>query len=438
MSPRAALASTGQRAAMESGGRFDRNRCGPRPGGRHAHLLRGGTPSPILTGPSAFEPLTVASSPPLGVDPRNGLRETTVPLPVGSVACLFTDGLLEARVGDQLFGRERLTAMVGAMDPDEQADDLLEFVIAATDEAADDMAVFVLRPLSGAKVLAPRIETVELDAEDLRLGLGKRFLKACEVPAEDADVALEQARATGRQRRRPDRGDDRRPGCPCERERARLHRSPRSGVARLALAAELGEPVPHGRAHGVEVGAEAVIARDDHNAPVRAALRHAEGVALALHDEHGNLDGVELVLARLLGPAWGVERERQAEHADRTGLRHRPARHPRPGGATADDQRQPAQIAVAQLLDHSNPGRVQLIRRSRRAPSRHQVWLLHEGDAEALAACDLRDRHEVAGRDPPAGSMTEHQRAFRVLGRVKLNPGRAVRRLELEHNGVRG
>jgi hypothetical protein len=58
------------------------------------------------------------------------------------------------------------------------------------------MAVFVLRPTSGAEVLAPRIETVELDAEDLRLGLGKRFLKACAVPEEDADLALEHARAT--------------------------------------------------------------------------------------------------------------------------------------------------------------------------------------------------------------------------------------------------
>ena len=123
-----------------------------------------------------------------------------MPLPAGSVACLFTDGLLEARVGDDLFGRERLTAMVAEMGADEHADDLLEFVIAATDEAADDMAVFVLRPVSGAEVLAPRIETVELDAEDLRLGLGKRFLKACQVPAEDADVALEHARATAADR----------------------------------------------------------------------------------------------------------------------------------------------------------------------------------------------------------------------------------------------
>jgi hypothetical protein len=51
-----------------------------------------------------------------------------------------------------------------------------------------------------------------------------------------------------------------------------------------------------------------VIARHDHHAPGRAAYGHAEGVVLALHDEHGKLHRVELVLAGIagLGPAGGV------------------------------------------------------------------------------------------------------------------------------------
>jgi hypothetical protein len=69
-------------------------------------------------------------------------------------------------------------------------------VTATADEASDDMAVFLLRPVSGAEVPAPRVETVELEADDLDLGLGERFLKACEVPAEEAAIALEHARAT--------------------------------------------------------------------------------------------------------------------------------------------------------------------------------------------------------------------------------------------------
>ena len=96
----------------------------------------------------------MASSPPIGIG-RTGLRETSVPLRTGSVACLFTDGLLEARLGDGLFGRERLTAMVAELGPEEQADALLEFVIAAADEAPDDMAVVLIRPVSGVEV-SPR------------------------------------------------------------------------------------------------------------------------------------------------------------------------------------------------------------------------------------------------------------------------------------------
>jgi hypothetical protein len=51
------------------------------------------------------------------------------------------------------------------------------------------------RPVSGVGVIAPRIETVELDPEDLDRGLGKRFLAAGEVPDEEASSTLAEARA---------------------------------------------------------------------------------------------------------------------------------------------------------------------------------------------------------------------------------------------------
>ncbi len=194
MSPSAALASIGERAA-ESNERLTTVVVAVHdPGAGTLTYSSAGHPPPILTGPGAHEPLTVASSPPIGIG-RTGLRETSVPLRPGSAACMFTDGLLEARVGDGLFGRERLTAMVAELEPEEQADALLEFVIAAADEVPDDMAVFLIRPVSGVEVLAPRIETVELDAHDLDRGLGERFLAACEVPAELAEVSLDEARA---------------------------------------------------------------------------------------------------------------------------------------------------------------------------------------------------------------------------------------------------
>ena len=196
MSPSAALASIGERAAASSERLTTVVVAVHDPAAGTLTYSAAGHPPPILTGPGAHEPLTVASSPPIGVDVRTGLRETSVPLRPGSVACLFTDGLLEARVGDGLFGRERLTAMVAELDPDEQADALLEFVIAAADEVPDDMAVFLIRPVSGVEVLAPRVETVELDADDLERGLGERFLAACEVPADEAANLLDEARAT--------------------------------------------------------------------------------------------------------------------------------------------------------------------------------------------------------------------------------------------------
>ena len=194
MSPSAALATIGEREA-EFGERLTTVVVAVHdPGAGTLTYSAAGHPPPILTGPGAHEPLTVASSPPIGVG-RTGLRETSVPLRTGSVACLFTDGLLEARLGDGLFGRERLTAMVAELDPEEQADTLLEFVIAAADEVPDDMAVLLIRPVSGVQVLAPRIETVELGADDLERGLGERFLAACEVSAEQAALVLDEARA---------------------------------------------------------------------------------------------------------------------------------------------------------------------------------------------------------------------------------------------------
>jgi hypothetical protein len=197
MSPRETLASIGQRAAAESSGRFTTVVVAVHdPAARTFTYSAAGHPPPIVTGPSAYEPLTVASSQPLGVGARTGMRETSVPLAAGSVVCMFTDGLLEARVADGMFGRERLSAMVGELGPDEDADALLDFVITTADDASDDMAVFLLRPVSGAEALAPRVETVELEAEELELGLAERFLAACEVPGEDAAIAVEHARAT--------------------------------------------------------------------------------------------------------------------------------------------------------------------------------------------------------------------------------------------------
>jgi hypothetical protein len=150
-----------------------------------------GHPPPILVGPPAHEPVTVCSAPPIGVGERTGVRQTTVTLPAGAIACFFTDGLAEARVDGDLFGRERLAALIEELNGDVTAEALLESIRAEVHHIPDDMAACVLRPVVGQAASAAepleRIEELELregGERDLR-----HFLAACGVaPVEIGDL----------------------------------------------------------------------------------------------------------------------------------------------------------------------------------------------------------------------------------------------------------
>jgi len=200
LSPRAALAEVGRRAPAWLNGRLTTVVVAVHdPVAGTLTYATAGHPAPIVAGPAAVEPITVCGSPPLGVDVPTGLRETVLPLPPGSVACFFTDGLLEARAGDGMVGRERLAELVAELGPDDGADALLALVVDEADAAPDDMAVCLLRPVTGQPVLlSDRIEVLELEAGDLASGVAQRFLEACQVPKAEIEATLDQAAAAVR------------------------------------------------------------------------------------------------------------------------------------------------------------------------------------------------------------------------------------------------
>lgn len=155
-----------------------------------------GHPAPIVVGPEPHHPVTAGSSPPIGVGVPTGLRQTTVPLVPGAVACLFTDGLMDARVAGGILGRGRLEELLREMGDDASARQLIERVSQESRVLSDDIAAVVVSPTDGA-VTAPqfRTEQLELSSRELEGPIAHRFLECCGVPRADADAAVEKARA---------------------------------------------------------------------------------------------------------------------------------------------------------------------------------------------------------------------------------------------------
>ena len=156
-----------------------------------------GHPPPLVTGSSAFDPVTALSSPPIGAGLPTGMRQTTLHLPGDAVACFFTDGLIEAKEGDGLVGREKLADMLADLGPRATAQGVIDAVAFYADSTPDDMAACVLRPdpAGAADHVPDRLEEVELNALDLAGDRVERFLAACAVAPEDAAAALKAVEA---------------------------------------------------------------------------------------------------------------------------------------------------------------------------------------------------------------------------------------------------
>jgi Stage II sporulation protein E (SpoIIE) len=155
-----------------------------------------GHPAPLVVGPQPHEPVTAGSSPPIGVGVRTGLRQTTVPLVSGSVAAMFTDGLLEARTEGGLLGRERLAELLEGLGDEATARRLVESVGDVARVMSDDIAAVVIQPTNAATAGLFRTEQLELTSRELETDVAERFLEACRVAPADVEAALYDARMT--------------------------------------------------------------------------------------------------------------------------------------------------------------------------------------------------------------------------------------------------
>jgi hypothetical protein len=153
-----------------------------------------GHPAPLVLGPKPHEPFTAGSSPPIGVGVRTGLRQTTVPLVSGSVAAMFTDGLLEARTEGGLLGRERLAELLEELGEDATARGLVQAVGSVSRVMSDDIAAVVIQPTNAATAGLFRTEQLELTARELETDIAERFLEACGVAPADLESAPYDAR----------------------------------------------------------------------------------------------------------------------------------------------------------------------------------------------------------------------------------------------------
>jgi hypothetical protein len=149
-----------------------------------------GHPPPIMLGPAAHRPVSVAS-PALGWGEPTGRRQTTVPFAEGAEACFFSDGVTEVRMREGLLGREQLMEEVEHSD---SAAELLERVQQRASAIRDDMAACIAQARAGTAISEVRVEEFEVHMRHLEAGQGKRFLTECGVSAENASSTLAHAR----------------------------------------------------------------------------------------------------------------------------------------------------------------------------------------------------------------------------------------------------
>jgi serine phosphatase RsbU (regulator of sigma subunit) len=115
------------------------------------HLANAGLTPPLVRRRDGTCELVTEGGLVLGVSDDAEYRDVCVPLMAGDLALLYTDGLTEARRGDEMFGLERVRRVLNA-NAHRRARDVLAALLAAVREWAepplDDLTVLVLKQLA--------------------------------------------------------------------------------------------------------------------------------------------------------------------------------------------------------------------------------------------------------------------------------------------------
>jgi hypothetical protein len=192
LEPRAALALAGQVLTEAGHERYVTVVVGLfEPAAGELTYATAGHPTPMIVG--SFEPPAISTCPALSCGLPTGRRQTTVSLAAGAEVCFFSDGLVEARVREGLFGRERLREMLPSLGREPDAAELLGSIREEADSCPDDMAACIVIPEAEATRGAVYREELEADAEALAEGHAQSFLEAFELSAGEIHDALEIA-----------------------------------------------------------------------------------------------------------------------------------------------------------------------------------------------------------------------------------------------------
>jgi serine phosphatase RsbU (regulator of sigma subunit) len=106
-----------------------------------------GHPEPRLVLPDGTVEAIVSPGIALGIEPAQEFSEVRLPLPVGATIVLYTDGVIEARRERELYGTERLDAVLAdcrGLSVDELVAKVVEDCRAFGGELTDDVAVVAI------------------------------------------------------------------------------------------------------------------------------------------------------------------------------------------------------------------------------------------------------------------------------------------------------